>query len=115
MKPPYKKGLLAEQKALSYLEAHHYIIIKQRYLSPYGEIDILAVNPLKKILVAVEVKFRQSLEDARICITLRQKKRIENTLLHFVSRNEQYKHFNLRLDAILFADNQQVHIENAWI
>ena len=113
MKSNNEKGLQAEQKAIDYLKAHHYEILKHRFLSPYGEIDIVATK--NKHLVAVEVKQRLYLEAARTCISKRQQQRIENALLYFVTKYPQFKDFSLRLDVILFAENTSVHIENAWV
>lgn len=106
------RGFKAELKAIQYLQAHQFIILKHRFLSPYGEIDIVATK--ESMLIAVEVKLRQSFFDARNCISMRQQNRIENALLYFISQYKEYKKHDLRMDVILFVQNEYVHIENAW-
>ena len=113
MKTNNEKGIQAELQAIDYLKSQNYTILRHRFLSPYGEIDILALK--NQVLIAVEVKQRQYLEAARTCISYRQRQRIENALLYFVSQCPQYKDFSLRLDVVLTAEKQRVHIENAWI
>lgn len=108
----HKKGIQAELQAIEYLKSQNYTVLKHRFLSPYGEIDILVLKD--RVLIAVEVKQRPNLKIARSCITDRQKQRIEDTLLYFISLLPQYKTFSLRLDVIFIAEKHKVHIENAW-
>ena len=50
----YKKGVNAEMAISNYLIRHGYKIIKHRYKTKYGEIDIIASK--EKLLLFVEVK-----------------------------------------------------------
>ncbi|USO02096.1 MAG: YraN family protein [Alphaproteobacteria bacterium] len=113
MSSTYDKGIKKELKAINYLKAQKYKILHHRYRSRYGEIDIIATKG--DVVIAVEVKLRQSFFDARTCITRRQMQRIEEGLLDFISKDIAYKNHSLRMDVILFVGNEQVHIENAWV
>ena len=65
-----QEGILGEKAAVKHLEKIGYEIIEQNYKIRYGEIDIIAVDPLKSLpagrqertLVFVEVKTRSSSE-----------------------------------------------------
>ena len=108
----YESGIKAELKAIKNLQSINCVVLKHRFLSPYGEIDIVASK--NNVLIAVEVKLRQSFFDARNCISKRQQQRIENALLYFVSQYKEYKNYDFRMDVMLFVQNEWLHIENAW-
>ncbi len=53
-------GSRGEQIATSFLVKNGYKIIEKNFKIRYGEIDIIVLDPTKKILVFVEVKTRTS-------------------------------------------------------
>ena len=110
----YRKGLCAETLASMYFSAKGYKILERRYKTRYGEIDILARKG--EMLVAVEVKSRQTIEEALYALSAKSRQRIQNSLLHFIADHPEYNDFDLRFD--LFAHvkgfNFQ-HLDNAWM
>jgi len=113
-KNAYRKGLCAETLASMYFAAKGYQIIERRYKTRYGEIDILVRKG--NMLVAVEVKSRQSIEDALYALKPKARERIQNSLLHFIAENPSYNDFDLRFD--LFAHVKGFsfqHLDNAWM
>ena len=108
----YEKGISAELCAEKELKTKGYQILGRRLKTKYGEIDILAKNGTD--IVAVEVKQRKTLDDARSCISMRQQRRILNALLFIISnRNELFE--NYRIDVIcLDSVGRFEHIENAF-
>lgn len=111
----YNLGISAENRAIEYLQNLGWKIIKNRYKSPHGEIDILAHKG--DMLIACEVKFRKHRDDAAYSVSDHQKERISNALQYFLSENEcwiQRCPF-CRFDVILLcAEGDLCHIENAW-
>src|SRR3989338_9375006 len=95
----YKKGLEKEEHACAFLKQKGYDILKQRYKTPYGEIDIL--DQKNKTLLALEVKFRKSQENALYSIKDSQKKRISQALLFFLQESE-ITFDKIRFDVMLF-------------
>jgi len=67
-------GLSAESRAAVFLIAKGFRILARRWRSPVGEIDIVARR--RKLLVFVEVKARENLDDAAWSVTERQRARI---------------------------------------
>ena len=110
-----QKGRQAEKQAQQFLELKGYKIITQRYKSKWGEIDLIAAH--EETLIAVEVKYRRYYNDAASSISLRQKKRILNTLRYFISEYQDVnlKYPFLRIDVVLLSDlTNPIHIMNAW-
>ena len=110
-KRAYWKGHRSEWLAALYLRCKGYEILKTRFKTPVGEIDLLARRG--KTLIAVEVKSRASLEKALFSITPRQQRRIERALLYYLCRNRNP--WSLRFDVILIAPwTWPYHIKGAW-
>ena len=108
-------GLNGEDIALSELKKLNFSLVKQRYKSEYGEIDLIVEDIRKKLLVFVEVKMRKQVYDYSTVISSRQWKRIFTASEDFLEKNkEKYKDYTIRFDAIIcFTDSDNiVHIEN---
>ncbi|NBT85260.1 MAG: YraN family protein [Alphaproteobacteria bacterium] len=111
-----QKGRLAEEKARLFLENKGYKTAFHRYKTPYGEIDFLMTK--EKTLIAVEVKYRNGpVSNAAASITLYQKQRIQNALLHFLQGQPSYavEYPFIQFDVVLLCSSKAiVHIPNAW-
>ncbi len=70
----FRTGLSAESRAAALLIAKGFRILSRRWKSPAGEIDIVARR--RGLLVFVEVKARERLDDAAWSVTGRQRARI---------------------------------------
>ena len=109
----YRRGRGAETCAALLLRAKGYRIVARGYRCPVGEIDVVARRG--KILAAVEVKARESLDAAAEAIEPRQRRRIARALGHFMARNANYAHCDIRFDAILVSPWWRPrHIVDAW-
>src|SRR5437016_2926757 len=70
----FKLGISAESRAAAFLIAKGFRIVARRWKSPVGEIDIVARR--RRLLVFVEVKAREKIDDAAWSVTERQRARI---------------------------------------
>src|SRR5256884_4661212 len=70
----FRTGISAESRAAAFLIAKGFRILARRWRSPLGEIDIVARR--RALLVFVEVKARDTLDDAAWSVTERQRARI---------------------------------------
>ncbi len=117
LKTSYQKGIDAESIARDYLTTHGYEILKMRYKTKYGEIDIVAC--LNNMIAFIEVKARGSVEDALYSITPRMQARIQNAALMFISEHPQYQDYDMRFDVMAIARDEQgfllKHLDNAWL
>ena len=111
-KRAYVKGKRAEWIAALYLQCKGYEILKRRFKTPMGEIDLLVRKG--NALIAIEVKARNTLEQAATALTSFQKRRIENALLFYLAG--QTSCLDLRFDVILISPwRWPHHIRGAWI
>ena len=110
----YQKGIWAEYLAVWYLRLKGYHILKVRYKTKWGEIDIIAKR--RHVICFVEVKKRKNKDDARYAITLKNRQRVEKSALKYLSDTVQDQNNMLRFDVICFSAGLSWpdHIENAW-
>ena len=97
----FRTGLSAESRAAAFLIAKGFRILARRWKSPVGEIDIVARR--RKLLVFVEVKARERLDDAAWSVTDRQKARIVAAAEAWLAMNEGASFEDIRFDAMLVA------------
>jgi putative endonuclease len=109
----HAQGHLAEALAAWMLRLKGYRILKRRYKTPLGEIDLIAARGWT--LVAVEVKYRKSFDQAGEAITQKQRKRIAMALSLYL-RHLRWTPENIRFDAVLLIPYKWPrHVVSAWI
>ena len=97
----FRTGISAESRAAAYLVAKGFRILARRWKSPVGEIDIVARR--RGLLVFVEVKARQSLDEAAWSVTEHQRRRIISTADAWLARYPDNRIRDIRFDAVLVA------------
>ena len=83
------------------LVAKGFRILARRWKSPVGEIDIVARR--RGLLVFVEVKARQNLDEAAWSVTEHQRRRIIATADAWLARYPDERIRDIRFDAVLVA------------
>jgi putative endonuclease len=97
----FRLGISAESRAAAFLVAKGFRILARRWRCPFGEIDIVARR--RSLLVFVEVKARETLDDAAESVTPRQRQRIVAAAEAWLATYPQRSVQDMRLDAILVA------------
>jgi len=97
----FRAGLSAESRAAAFLIAKGFRILARRFRSPVGEIDIVARR--RKLLVFVEVKARERLDDAAWSVTDRQRSRIVAAAEAWLALYPDHGFEDIRFDAMLVA------------
>jgi putative endonuclease len=97
----FRLGISAESRAAAFLIAKGFRILARRWRSPVGEIDIIARR--RQLLVFVEVKARQNLDDAAWSVTDRQRTRIVAAAEAWLARQGDHGFQDMRFDAVLVA------------
>jgi putative endonuclease len=100
-KVAFRTGISAESRAAAFLIAKGFRILARRWKSPVGEIDIVARR--RSLLVFVEVKARQDLDDAAWSVTERQRGRIVAAAEAWLARYPDDRIRDIRFDAMLVA------------
>lgn len=97
----FRFGLSAESRAALLLVAKGFRIVARRWRSPVGEVDIVARR--RRLLVFVEVKARERLEDAAWAVTPYQRRRIIRAAEAWLAAHPEDAARDVRFDAILVA------------
>ncbi|MBP7710376.1 MAG: YraN family protein [Rickettsiales bacterium] len=97
-KRTYQFGILAEKIAIFLLILKGYQILKWRYKTRFGEIDIVAKK--SDVIVAVEVKARSSKFLIEEVLHPHQINRIQMAAQFFISKNLKFQNCDLRFDFI---------------
>jgi putative endonuclease len=106
-------GRRAEVLAAIWLMAKGYRILGFRHRLPQGEIDLLAQRG--RVLVAVEVKARTSIEAALEAVPLGQRQRMRRALRAYAARRPRLANAEVRLDLLALAPGRfPRHIRGAW-
>jgi putative endonuclease len=106
-------GLSAESRAAAYLVAKGYRIVARRFRSPVGEVDIVARR--RGVLVFVEVKARNRLDDAAESLLPRQQRRIAAAAAAWLAAHPEDGEGDIRFDAVLVAPGRiPRHIQAAF-
>ena len=106
------RGRWAELIACGLLIAKGYRILARRHVTPYGEVDIIAVR--RDRVAFVEVKHRATLADAEAALTPAQGDRIARAADYWLARHPTYLERQVGLDAVLIVPRGRPrHIPNA--
>ena len=97
----FRTGVSAEARAAAFLIAKGYRILARRFRTPHGEIDIVARR--RNVIVFVEVKARETLDDAAYAVTPRQQARIIAAAQIWLMAHPEHEGYDLRFDAMLIA------------
>jgi len=115
----YQFGIVAEFIATLFLKIKGYKILKRRYKTFVGEIDIIAKKGTT--IIAIEVKARKKsvinngvLIEEVVGIT--QQKRIKKAIMSFMKFNyKKYQNHNIRFDLIVICPYKiPLHLINFW-
>ena len=105
-------GLLFEIVAMIMLFFKGYTILKRRYKTPQGELDIVAKKG--NTIVFVEVKARSKDPKDYGFIRNNQVMRIKNAANKFLIAHRMYNKVPVRFDLITLSNTSISHIKNAW-
>ena len=97
----FRTGISAESRAAAFLLAKGFRILARRWRSGVGEIDIVARR--RALLIFVEVKARENLDDAAWSVTDRQRARIIAAAEAWLARFPDPRIQDIRFDAMLVA------------
>lgn len=95
----FRLGLSAESRAVAFLIAKGYRIVARRWRSPVGEVDIVARR--RNVLVFVEVKARERLDEAAEAVIARQQRRIIAAAEAWLAAHPDDINCDMRFDVML--------------
>ena len=106
-------GRRAEVLAALWLMAKGYQILGFRLRTPHGEIDLVARRG--RVVAAVEVKTRATIEAALEAVSLTQRQRLRRAIRALAARRRGLEAAHARLDLMALAPGRLPrHIPDAW-
>lgn len=103
----------AERACALYLQAKGYRVLRRRYRTPVGEIDLIACKG--GTIVFVEVKFRTGRTEALEAVTPLQMRRIRRAAALFAAQNPRWADSDQRFDVVALSPwTLPKHVKNAW-
>ena len=109
----FRLGLSAESRAVMFLIAKAYRIVARRWKTPFGEIDIIARR--WRTLVFVEVKARDTIDEALEAVSERGKSRIVDAAGFWLAAHPDDVTAEIRFDVIAVAPGKLPrHLTNAF-
>ena len=97
-KKTYQLGFFAEKYAMIFLWIKGYKILKHRYKSSFGEIDIIAKK--KNFIIFIEVKARYKKINIENVLTTHQIRRIRMSAENYIAKNRKLQNCSRRFDFI---------------
>lgn len=97
--PGQSIGHLGEAIAADYLEGKGYSILLRNWRSPYGEIDLIAMQDGVVAFVEVKTRSSKSLGPPEISITPRKAEHMRNTAEYFIQQHPELNN-DWRIDVI---------------
>jgi putative endonuclease len=97
----YRRGLFAEAIVALLLRLKGHRIVAQRYKTPVGEIDLVALKG--KRLAFIEVKRRKTTEDAAWTLPTRQRRRIVRAAQYWLAGHPDFADHDIAFDVVLAA------------
>ncbi len=121
-KSVYKKklGSFGEEKAKEYLESKGYEFLISNYRFERAEVDLIFKDEKNKIVIFVEVKTRRNRKfgEPEESINKTKQNQIRKAAEGFVSENEKFLDYDLRIDTVsVLLDGKGItinHTENAF-
>ena len=107
------RGRRAEEQAASHLEQLGFRILARRAKTPMGEIDLVARR--RRLVLFVEVKFRDHTDDGLWAIRPQQQRRIAKAAEAWLATQPALTNLDMRFDAIIVnARGTLTHIDDAF-
>ena len=109
----FRRGHAAERLCVWSLRLRGYRVLARRFRVPAGEIDLVARRG--RVVAAIEVKARDSFDEAAEAVTRHQRRRIGRALEHFLGTRPDLAGLDLRFDVMLVVPGRLPrHIRDAW-
>jgi putative endonuclease len=113
MKNNRQFGRAAEEKAAEYLEQKGLSLLERNYVTPYGEIDLVALDGDRIVFVEVKCRTTQRYGLPREAVDARKQQRYYNAAMYYLQQQGERP---LRFDVVEVSGRelQILHLENAF-
>lgn len=114
----YYFGIFSEFLVIIFLLCKGYKILRRRFKTKLGEIDIIASK--KNTIIAIEVKARKKflIKNKLLfdeVVSFNQRQRIKKSAISFIKSNKKYQNYNLRFDLVVVTSYRlPLHLIGFW-
>ncbi|MBA4249679.1 MAG: hypothetical protein C0432_02785 [Candidatus Puniceispirillum sp.] len=109
----FVNGIKGEQLACQFFQNKGYKIIAQRYLCPFGEIDLVIKKGSK--YTAIEVKYRKKFSQLHEAISKRKLQRIQQSFSFYLQEHKIISE-DIAIDVLLIYPPQRIiHVQNCHL
>ncbi|MCX8030290.1 MAG: YraN family protein [Thermodesulfovibrionales bacterium] len=106
-----KIGNRGENIAANYLREKGYLLLHRNYLTPYGEVDIIAKENNTLVFVEVKTRKRMTFGNPYESVTLKKQAKLKNIALFYLKNIQEL--YQVRFDVISIKfENGQTKIEH---
>lgn len=113
--PRAVRGRDGEDRAASALEAAGMRILARNVRSPWGEVDIVALDGETLVFVEVKAWSAYGMEDLQYGVNLKKQNRIIETAKYFLSINREYNEKTVRFDVVFVGKERIIHLASAFM
>ncbi len=107
-----KKG---ENRAAAFLEEAGLHVVARNVRSPYGEVDVIALDGDDVVFVEVKAWNRLGYDALAEGVGRGKQRRIIETARDFLSKHTEFDGFSVRFDVIFIRGGQCDHIVSAFV
>jgi len=111
-------GKAGEDYSIHTLQAQGYEIVARNFYTPYGEIDIIAIDGNHLVFIEVKSRTRQTVDETKSSISFRKQQKITKSALYFVCHYENTNIIEYRFDVLILQQEQAgfkvTHLINAF-
>jgi putative endonuclease len=108
-------GKAGEDAAANYLSSNGMLIIARNYRSPYGEVDIVALDHGALVFIEVKSWSKFPIESLEFSINEKKQKKIIETAKYFIANNRKYSNTAVRFDVVFVGLDSIKHLSQAFM
>jgi putative endonuclease len=108
-------GRKGEEKAAAALENAGMSIIAKNVRSPYGEVDIIALDGQTIVFVEVKAWSTYGIEELQYGINQKKRRRIIETAKYFLAAHREYNGMAVRFDVVFVGKEALTHLASAFM
>ena len=109
------RGREGEERAAAALEAAGMLIIAKNFRSPWGEIDITALDGETLVFVEVKAWSSYGIENLQYSVNEKKQQKIIETAKYFLSLHRKYNGKAIRFDVVFVGTDTVTHLASAFM
>jgi putative endonuclease len=108
-------GRTGEEKAAAALEKAGMSIIAKNVRSPWGEVDIVALDGETIVFIEVKSWSIYGIEELQYGVNLKKQRRIIETAKYFLASHREYNGMAVRFDVVFVGKDVLTHLASAFM